>query len=121
MTSADYYMASMPYEHFIRNAHDSYRSMRNGADQCFMMNLMWAEIGSPNVKHLGSYAKQLLPVKKYMSKALDKYLKWKLTIEEKEAFLKLKSDLEIAYSTSDLTKIVDKGLKLTQRFRQTSL
>ena len=52
-----------------------------------------------------------------MDKALDKYLKWKLTAEEKKEFFLLKSNLEGAYSTNDLMKIVDKALELTQRFR----
>ncbi|MBK9015721.1 MAG: hypothetical protein IPM82_17570 [Saprospiraceae bacterium] len=91
--------------------------MRNGADQCFMRNLMWAEVGSPNVKHLGSFEKQLAPVKKYMDKALDKYLKLKLTAEEKAQFFQLKEQLITANSTTVLNLIVEKGLNLTQRFR----
>ena len=113
----DFYCESMPYETFIRNAHKVLRGMRNGADQCFMRNLMWAEVGDSCVKHLGSYQKQFATVKKYMSKALDKYLKWKLNTEEREEFFSLKSKLENAYSTNDLMKIVNKALKLTERFR----
>lgn len=115
----DFYAESMPYEHFIRNAHGYFgRDMKNGADQCFMRNLMWAEVGSSNVRHLGSFEKQIAQVKKYMDKALDKYLKLKLTADEKAQFLDLKSQLIYANSSIALNSIVEKGLTLTQRFRR---
>ena len=115
----DFYSESMPYEYFVRNAYllDFDKARNNGGHQSHMRNLMWTERGDSYAKHLGSYDKQLVPVKKYMNKALDLYMKWKLTAEEKEEFKALKEALESAYSTDDLTKIVNKGIELTQRFK----
>jgi hypothetical protein len=66
----------------------------------------------------GNLDKQITKVKGYMEKALDKFLKFKLTEAERMAFLQLKKDLEAAYSSAQLMLIVENGLELTQRFKE---
>lgn len=116
--SNDFYSDAMPYEWFICRAHNCLRQSRNGADMSFMRNLMFAEAGSNAVSHLPKYDKQLEKVKGYMDKALDKFLKRKLTAEEKSKINELKERLVMAYSTSALMQIVEEGLEVTQRFKE---
>lgn len=111
----NFYVDSMPYEWFMRRALRDIT--KTGVKNAYMQNLMWAEIGSSNVSHLGSYDKQLKQVKGYLNKAIDKYLKHKLTPEEKEQFLIIRQELETAYSTKELMQIINKGVELTERFK----
>jgi hypothetical protein len=114
----DFYCESMPFEYFIRNVYlyDRSKVEKHFKSHCEMQNLMLAEQGAQSVKHLGGYEKQLAGIKKRMSKALDYYLKWKLTSEERLKFLELKSELEDAYSTNGLMAIVQKGITLSQPY-----
>ena len=113
----NFYVESMPYEWFMRRALGPLSLHKTGVKNAYMQNLMWAEVGSSNVSHLGNYDKQLIDVKKYMNKAFDKYLKFKLTKEEKQEFLNLKESLVHAYSTEELMQIIETILTLTQRFK----
>lgn len=88
---------------------------KNGADSSFMESLMNIENGSARS---GNLEKQLAKVKGYMEKALDKFLKFKLTEDERAGLLQLKKDLEGAYSSSQLMRIVKDGLALTERFKE---
>lgn len=113
--SPENYGNTLLYEYFIRRAHNSSRTTRNGADSSFMAILMNIEQGTARK---GSLDKQITKIKSYMEKALDKFLKFKLTEEERTAFLQLKKDLEPAYSSKQLMRIVESGLELTQRFKK---
>lgn len=111
----DDYGNTLSYEYFIRRAHKSIRTRRNGADSFFMEALMNAEHGTVRG---GNPDKALEKVKTFMGKAFDKFLKLKLTDGEREGLLSLKSDLDFAFSSSQLMDIVTKGLELTQRFKE---
>jgi len=114
----NFYVESMPYEWFMRRAFGAHSvQTKPGVKNSYMQNLMWAEVGSANVKHLGSYDKQLVKIKKYIDKALEKYLKFKVTSEEKEQLLKIKEDLLTTYTTKELMQLIDMGLKITERFK----
>jgi len=115
--SKDFYTDATPYEFFIRRAHKCLQQRRNGAHMSFMRNLMLAEVGNSAVSHLPKYDKQLEKVKGYMDKALDKFLKRKLTTDEKSKLNELKEQLIVANSTSALMQIVEEGLVITQRFK----
>lgn len=111
----DNYGNTLHYEYFIRRAHKSLRTRRNGADSYFMEALMNAEHGTVRG---GNQDKAFEKVKTFMDKAFDKFLKFKLTDTEKEGLLSLKADLDMANSSSELMDIVTKGLELTQRFKE---
>lgn len=113
--SPDNYGNTLHYEYFIRRAYKSLRTTKNGADSSFMEALMNIENGTARS---GNLDKQLTKVKGYMEKALDKFLKFKLTEDERAGLLQLKEDLEPAYSSGQLMRIVTDGLALTQRFKE---
>ncbi len=108
------YQDATHYEYFIRRAHKSLKTTRNGADALLMQSLMNLENGTVR---RGSPERQLEKVKSYIGKALDKFLKLKLTEDEKAGLLQLKANLEPAFSSEQLMQIITKGLDLTQRFK----
>ena len=95
--SPENYGNTLLYEYFIRRAHKSSRTTKNGADSSVMAILMNIEQGTARK---GNLEKQITKIKIYMEKALDKFLKFKLTEAERTAFLHLKKDLERAYSSA---------------------
>ena len=68
-------------------------------------------------KLVGSYDKQFEKISNYILKALDKYLKMKMTDDEKAALENLKIRLSKAKSAYDLVRITDDGLEVTKRFK----
>ena len=105
----------MSYENFIKRAHKSIRTNRNGADAGVMQALINHENGTARS---GNLDKQLAKTNNYIGKALDKFLTFKLTEAEKAGLLQLKIELESAYSSEQIMRIVEKGLELTQRFKE---
>lgn len=83
----------------------------------FMQNLKRAEAGSSLVRHLPSYEKQLETVKKHLFKALEKVQKWKLTDVERNSLTDIVHELDRAFMTSHLDKVIEKFLDLTRRFK----
>jgi regulator of replication initiation timing len=109
------YTQGIGYEMLIRRAHRSDRTMKNGADSAFMTNLIDAENGVKQFG-LGSANKQLSDLKKYLVKAIDKFLKLKLSNDEKDEILSLKSQIERAEHSATLIKAIDNLLEITHRF-----
>ena len=107
--------SAMSYENFIKRAYKSLRGKKNGADSSFMEILINHEAGTARA---GNHDQQLTKVKGYIAKALDKFLTFKLEEDERSGLLQLKEDLEPAYSSEELTRIVRQGLALTQRFKE---
>lgn len=64
----------MCYEEFIRRAYKSDDDAHNSKNSYFQ-NLIETENGSSSTKHLGSYKKQSIAIKKNIDKAIDKFLK----------------------------------------------
>ena len=114
---AEFYTKSMLYEVFIRRAHQCERQRRNGADNSFMQNIMRKESGGASANRLPSLEKQMEKVKGYMEKALDKFLKRKLSEEEAAVLSSLKARLASAHSATALMEIVEEGLAVTDRFK----
>lgn len=108
------YQNSVFYETFIRRAHKSEKTPRNGADALLMASLINHEKGKART---GNHEKQLEKVKGYIEKALEKFLRLKITEEEARDLQRLKSDLSSAYTSSQLMRIVEKGLEITRRFK----
>lgn len=111
----DNYGDTLHYEYFIRRAHKSLRTRKNGADSFYMEALMNAEHGTVRG---GNQDKALEKAKTFMGKALDKFLKFKVNDAERDGLLLLKADLDFANSSSELMDIVKKGMELTQRFKE---
>lgn len=110
------YVKASPYEVFICRAHNCDRGMRNGADLSFMRNLIDTEEGK-GFDFLPSYEKQMAAIKKYINKAIDKFLKKKLNNEEKDILHQLKVQVGQANSSAILCEVVDQALQVTDRFK----
>lgn len=105
------YTEAMNYEMLIRNAFNCQRGTRNGADLCYMKNVMTMENGESFAKHLGSYEKQYEKVKIYISKALLKLTKTKPYSQEIDFFNNLIEKLKYSRSTNSLMEIVNIALE----------
>jgi len=115
--SVESYKNGMSYEVFICRAFKNWDNSKNGAHLSNMRNLIDAENGESFVSHLPSASKQLATVKKYMTKAIDKYLKSKLTDLEKESLSELKNRAENATSSNELLDIIEEGLNITDKLK----
>ncbi len=111
------YKNGMSYEIFICRAFKDLDNRKNGAHLSNMRNLIDAENGESFVSHLPNALKQLATVKQYMTKAIDKYLKNKLTDLEKESLSELKNRTEKAGTSSELLDIIEEGLLITDRLK----
>ena len=114
--SSQSYMDGMKYEIFIRRAHKCERGMRNGAEVAFVRNLIDCENNESFTKHLPKFDKQLEEVRKYILKAIDKFLSRKPTEDEQSGLLSLRDDTENASTSSEIVSIIDTGLELTHRY-----
>jgi hypothetical protein len=110
------YTDSMCYETFIRRAFKCDYNEHNSKNSYFQ-NLIETENGSSSTKHLGSYDKQLIAVKKNIDKAIDKFLKSKPTAAEASNLNDFKTKLASAYYTSEIIDLLNQGVDNTARFR----
>lgn len=120
MADGTEYGRSMMYEIFIRRAFKTDRhNPRYKGDVAFMTNLIDSENGRSNVAHLPSFEKQLAQIKTNITKAIDKFLSpaWRLTHEEKNELLVLKTRLTNAYSSSQVLEIVNAAVELTNKYK----
>ncbi len=112
------YTKGLKYEFFIRRALKSKQDFSKGADVSYMRNLINTENGMDLSRLVGSHEKQLEKIRKFMDKALDKYLKLKLTAEERLILERLKEELTYSFDSEALMAIVNEGLEATQRFKE---
>lgn len=110
------YARGLSYEYLIRRAHKCVRGSRNGAEGSLITNLVAAENGNRH-SFLPTKEKQLEAVKKYLAKALEKFLSMKVTEEERETLTYLKDRTLNAYSSVELSGIVERANELTLRFK----
>ncbi len=110
------YTDSMCYETFIRRAFKCDYNWHNSKNAYFQ-NLIETENGSNSTKHLGSYDKQLVAIKKNIDKAIDKFLKSKPTAEEATNLNDFKAKLAPAYYTDEIMGLLNEGVRNTARFR----
>lgn len=111
-----FYIESMAYETFIKRAHKCQRQTRLGADQSIMINFMMIESGQKTYGRVKNIDTMREKIRGYIEKAIDKFLKKKLTQEEKHGLEFLKVRLAQSYSSSQFLSIVNQGIDLTQRF-----
>lgn len=95
------------YQAFVNDAYGPGKpSMRNGAYHWIMDSLIMAEqrIGSP--WKLPSEEKQKKKIKKYLSKALDRYAQLLDNPEKGNALVNLKNDLDTANRSNDFFEVI---------------
>ncbi len=105
-----YYQHPMRYETFIRRAYTSGKEHYS-----FFMESLIAYETMPTLVEL--YEIQLGKVKGYLEKALNKFLNLDLEEDERTGLIRLKEDLESAYTSSRISDVVIRGLGLTDRFK----
>lgn len=116
------YKKGFSYEIFIRRAYRCHQTLRNGADGSIFQNLCDTENGN-GMKYLGSFEKQFIKVKEYISKAIDKFIKpqknpsRRLNADEIKSLEELKSELQNCLSSEELYTVVNKGLDITQDYK----
>ena len=103
------------YEIFIHRASKNSDTTKPGAHGSVIQNIARVENGDTSfVKWHGSLEKQLDKAKKYMHKAMDKYLKMKkIPIENRNKLEGLKLEIDQANSSDALMEIVYESLELT--------
>ncbi|MDR1504668.1 MAG: hypothetical protein LBT43_19640 [Prevotella sp.] len=104
------------YENFITRAYKKGNNNENGAHASFMMNLIREEKGF-HVATLPDITEQLISIKKYISDAIDVFLKKDVTDTEYESLIILKDKVKAAKNSSDLIQIINEGLEITDRFK----
>lgn len=118
MSSTINYQQGSFYEIFIKRAHRVYDgNSRNGGQGSYMKNLLDTADGQDLRRLAGTYEQQFAKVVGYMQKAIDKYLKMKLTQEERQAMELLDIQLKRATSAGQLMSIVQEGIEITQRLK----
>jgi hypothetical protein len=103
------------YEIYMHRAFGSYDTSKPGMHGSVIKNLYTIEGGDTSFKkYHGSFEKQLEQAKKYMHKAMDKYLKMKKNpIENIEKLYVLESHIDLALSTDQLMSIIYEVIELT--------
>ena len=110
------YRQGSRYEIFMHRAFNSDDRTKPGMSCSYMQNLINAEFGDNILKDLiGSYEDQMIQVKKYMHKSMDKYLKMrKITNDKRNSLDILKQRIDYASTSEELMCIIDQTLDLTR-------
>lgn len=109
------YAQGSTYESFIGRAFNDSSRSKPGTHGTTFTNLVDSENGESNVKHLGSTKKIMDNLKKYMHKAMDKFLvNKKLPESSRLAIEALKNQIDTSNYSDDLFEIIDKTIDLTQ-------
>lgn len=116
---SDDYNKGMLYEAFMLRAfkkHDRDTSAK--FDEPSMSNLILAEQGAIEVRHLPSASNMLADVKMYSLQAIDEYLKLNLTIEERDTVETARNNIERANHSSSILESIEAVLVATSRFKE---
>lgn len=114
------YKDGMSYEIFIKRAYPTFSEKRQisaGGHLCYMRNLIDSEQGNSCVTHLGSTTKLLNEVKTYMDKAFDRFIAMNKDPQTDHDLRELKELTSQCQCSEDLMRIVNVGLKITDRFK----
>ncbi len=110
--------AGIYYEAYMTRA---FKKHYDGVDgklhESAIRNLIWSENGDGAVKHLGSTDKLFKKVKADLVKGADKFLKFKLTDDERQVIENGRMKLESANSSSELVSIIKEVVSATDRFK----
>jgi hypothetical protein len=119
MSNIEAYKHGSFYEIFMHRAFKTTDRTKPGMHGSAIQNLIEAENGeSILIDFLGSFDKQFGQVKKYMHRAMDKYLSVKkLPSETIEALQILNASIDRAHSSDNLMKIVYETIDLTQSIK----
>lgn len=101
------------YEYFIRRAFNCQRD-EHGATTAIFKYVLDSDFGNGDSKQ---YNKYLTEVKKHLGKAVDKFLSFKLSEEEKTTLIVVNQEIELAESGISLIEPIRKGLDITKRFK----
>lgn len=111
------YAESMCYEIFIRRAfkcdYDQHHSKNS-----YFQNLIDTERGANLASLIGSYDKQLKPIKKSIEKAIQEFLKLKLNETESTELTLMLQELPHLYLTREIKLFLERGLKVTEQFKE---
>ena len=104
------------YEIFMQRAFNTNDRTKPGLSCSYMQNLINAEAGDTTmIQFLGSFEKQMIQVKKYIHKAMYKYLTMKgLPGDNKASLSYLKQKIDHSTTTSELMDIINQSLELTR-------
>lgn len=112
------YLKGLAYEDFMLRA---FRKSDAGTTRKFqnsqMQNLILAEQGATSVRHLPSASKMLETVKKNCLEAIEKYLSFKLTKEERQVISTARMNIQGAYNSSQISESINEVLTITSRFK----
>jgi hypothetical protein len=104
---SDTYGKGSTYEMFIGKAFNDFSRSKPGTHGSVLTNLIDSEMGKSNIKHLGSTSKLLINLKKYMHKAMDKFLKnKKLSEPDRLKFESLKNQIDYSSHSDELFEII---------------
>jgi hypothetical protein len=84
------------------------------ADTAYFKFLLLADMGDNFLAQ--PYDKQFAGAKKYLIKAIDKFLSRKPTEDEKETLLQIKDSIDQARNATELVPLIISGLNNTKRF-----
>lgn len=111
------YVEAMCYEHFIRRAFKCDYNEHQSKNSYFK-NLIDTERGANLTSLVGSYDKQLKQIKKNVEKAIQKYLKSKPNDTERMELNSMLAELPKLSTTSEIKLFLEKGLRVTDRFKE---
>lgn len=111
---------AMSYETLICRAFKrrGYHSLKRNESSHTYSNFVDASNGKVMLKKLGNYDKQLTVVKNQVTKAIEAFLKRKLTIDEASGLLLLKHRLSNIYYEPDVYSIIQQALDITQPYKE---
>jgi len=109
------YGDSFLYQAFMTRAFRTGRDPKKGTDNGEFRILEHIENG--HIRR-GDYQKQMAKLKKLIAKAVEKVLKWKLTVEEKADVVRFASMAERSYDGDDLAVALRGLLDATHRLKE---
>jgi len=110
------YANSFSYQALMQRAFRTVGSTGNGIHNSVFLLLNQIDNG-----HYGKpkdYPKQVAKIKTYLSKAIAKVLKWKLTVEEQSGVIHYSQRLQDAFDEDSLFLVIRGLLDSTQRFQE---
>ncbi|MFD2871971.1 hypothetical protein ACFS5N_05795 [Mucilaginibacter ximonensis] len=113
-TNQKSYSDSYRYEAFMKRAHRAERDFSRGIDNSVFRLLNDIDCGYYGKPR--DYPKQVIKIKNYLFRAIDKVLKWKLNPDERRAVTFYESQLSVANDENSLADVIAGLLDATQRF-----
>ncbi|RQO75593.1 hypothetical protein DBR43_09660 [Pedobacter sp. KBW06] len=116
MQTQNSYDRSFLYENFMRRAFRTGRDFSKGIDGSHYQQLERISNGTSLIRT--SYAKQMQKIKNYLSKGIQKVLKWKLTDQERSRIIFYASQIESTEYEDTLYVSIEGLINVTARFKE---